>query len=73
MQIWTEYWARKELENTEPLHRANAIINQVAWNKDAWPTTKPSAFVTLDDRALTFDGHWPEIDALKAFKPWNKK
>ncbi len=36
-------------------------------------TEKPSAMVTLDDRALTFDGTWPEIEALKAFRPWNKK
>lgn len=34
---------------------------------------KPPALVTLDDRALTFDGTWPSIESLKAFKPWNKK
>lgn len=34
---------------------------------------KPAAFVTIDDRALTFDGTWPDIDALKEFKPWNKR
>jgi len=33
---------------------------------------KPAAFVTLDDRAITFDGTWPGIDTLKNFKPWNK-
>lgn len=33
---------------------------------------KPSAMVTLDDRALTFKGEWPDLDVLKAFKPWNK-
>lgn len=73
MQIWIEYWARKELENDDPLYRSNAIINQIAWNKDAWPTTKPSALVTIDDRAITFLGTWPTITDLKAFKPWNKK
>ena len=35
-------------------------------------TDKPSAMVTIDDRALTFDGTWPSFDSLKAFKPWNK-
>lgn len=36
-------------------------------------TTKPSAMVTLDDRALQFTGVWPEIADLKAFQPWNKR
>ncbi len=34
---------------------------------------KPSAQVTIDDRALTFDGSWPTISSLKEFKPWNKR
>ncbi len=38
-----------------------------------WPLEKPPAFVTIDDRALTFDGTWPKIEDLKSFQPWNKK
>lgn len=38
-----------------------------------WPTEKPAAFVTIDDRALTFDGTWPALDTLENFKPWNKR
>jgi len=38
-----------------------------------WPETKPPASVTLDDRAITFDGKWPAIEDLLAFKPWFKK
>jgi len=38
-----------------------------------WPNEKPPALVTIDDRALTFDGTWPSLDAIAAFKPWNKK
>ena len=34
---------------------------------------KPSAHVTLDDRGLTFDGKWPNIQDLLEFKPWNKQ
>jgi len=36
-------------------------------------TEKPPALVTIDDRALTFDGTWPDIGVLLAFKPWNKR
>jgi hypothetical protein len=38
-----------------------------------FPFDKPAAFVSIDDRAITFDGSWPEIGALLAFKPWNKR
>lgn len=38
-----------------------------------WPIEKPSAMVTLDDRAITFDGTWPDMVSLLSFKPWNKK
>lgn len=34
---------------------------------------KPPAHVTLDDRALTFDGTWPDLDALAQFVPWTDK
>lgn len=34
---------------------------------------KPSAVITIDDRALTFTGTWPDLDSLKRFKPWNKR
>ena len=32
----------------------------------------PSACVTLDDRALTFTGPWPDLEELARFKPWNR-
>lgn len=44
------------------------IIDQIEW-----PTEKPPAMVTIDDRAITFDGTWPSTEALLAFKPWNKR
>lgn len=38
-----------------------------------WPTEKPPALVTIDDRAVTFTGTWPDMQSLLEFKPWNKK
>jgi hypothetical protein len=38
-----------------------------------FPTEKPAAMVTLDDRALTFDGTWPTMARLMGFTPWNKR
>ena len=38
----------------------------------SFPTEKPPAFVTLDDRALTFNGIWPDVETLAAFTPWNQ-
>lgn len=41
--------------------------------KIRFPWFKPAAFLTLDDRAMTFDGTWPDLGDMKAFKPWNKR
>jgi hypothetical protein len=38
-----------------------------------WPLEKPAAMITIDDRALTFDGTWPDVATLLSFQPWNKK
>lgn len=35
-------------------------------------TEKPPALVTIDDRAITFTGAWPDVADLIAFRPWNK-
>lgn len=38
-----------------------------------WPLEKPAAFLSIDDRAICFEGVWPDIEAMKTFKPWNKR
>jgi hypothetical protein len=39
----------------------------------SFPTQKPAAFLTIDDRALTFEGKFWDPKDLLAFKPWNKR
>jgi hypothetical protein len=36
-----------------------------------FPTQKPPAIVSIDDRAITFKGVWPTTEAIEEFTPWN--
>lgn len=38
-----------------------------------WPTEKPAAFISIDDRAFCFQGVFPDPKDLLAFIPWNKR
>lgn len=39
----------------------------------SWPWFKPSAVLTIDDRAVCFNGTFPAVNAIKIFQPWNKR
>lgn len=47
------------------------------WRRFSWPWFKPAALITIDDRALTFNGNWSDPayspEGIRAFKPWNKR
>ena len=38
-----------------------------------FPLRKPPAHLTIDDRAICFNGTWPEMTDMVHFTPWNKK
>ena len=38
----------------------------------SFPTQKPPAYLTIDDRAICFRGTFPSILEMDSFKPWNK-
>lgn len=40
--------------------------------KIKFPTKKPGAFLTIDDRAICFDGEFQDPEELLNFKPWHK-
>ena len=39
----------------------------------SFPTQKPAAWLTIDDRAFCFEGEFPSARFMLEFKPWNKK
>lgn len=64
---WETAWCDMQYAAGLPVARTSLLLNIT------FPTEKPSAMVTIDDRALTFTGVWPAMDTLLAFKPWNKR
>lgn len=61
-------WLRKHATNLYGVNQATNLIAVIGF-----PTAKPPAMLTIDDRAITFDGTFPEPTSLLSFKPWNKK
>lgn len=57
-----EPWSELERETI------NEIIRAILW-----PIFKPPAVYTIDDRGHQFDGTWPTLESIAAFRPWNKK
>lgn len=64
---WEGVWIAEQQRAGRPQARTSLLLNI------RFPTEKPSAFLTIDDRALTFTGEWPSMAVLLAFKPWNKR
>ena len=42
-------------------------------DKIQFPTEKPPAHLAIDDRAMMFEGTFPDPESLLSFKPWNRK
>lgn len=36
-----------------------------------FPWSKPAAWLSIDDRAVTFNGKWPSVEFIEKFKPWD--
>ena len=70
----TPIWLQREIHAfADPWpDQARWDMRRIAYREVKWPLFKPPAFVTLDDRALTFTGEWPAVAELRGFKPWNK-
>jgi len=62
---WTEYLFR-----TRPELQKKYYFFEIDFL--SFPQEKPPAFISLDDRTLTFTGIFPEPEKLLSFKAWNK-
>ncbi len=72
MQRWLE---KQLLQHISQINVAlePARVKALVHEEIQWPTAKPPAKVTIDDRAIQFTGAWPAIEELEDFVPWNKK
>ena len=64
MRRWLRRWMSHDADMTI-FEAEDWIIENIKF-----PTSKPPAFIGLDDRVLTFVGAFPSMDALKGFKSW---
>jgi hypothetical protein len=65
-KYWTEYLFQKQPETSSSYPSGSCPLIQFV-------DEKPPAFLTIDDRAITFTGEWPDIQELRKFQPWFKR
>ena len=61
MREWVKHWVETELDEFHHPGHLYLVERDIEF-----PTAKPPAHVSIDDRALTFDGTWPEMQAILA-------
>lgn len=63
---------------------AGGVVDMQMWLKEygmsddelqniSFPTQKPAAWITIDDRCFQFRGEFPTVDYLNGYKAWNKR
>lgn len=64
-------------------HQDGGVVAMARWLEDnglpaevlariSFPTAKPAAHLTIDDRAVRFDGEFPTVEEVSSFRPWWK-
>ena len=75
MRAWlVKGFTELESDGTNEEQTVNAHLQAIDMvNQLEFPTQKPAAVMTIDDRAYRFEGRFPSLDWLDRFKPWNKR
>jgi hypothetical protein len=70
MQAWMRRWSEKEFSSGHPMTWEAGPVYPIGFAHE-----KPAAFLTIDDRAVEFDGDWNSLDpaAMLDFKPWYQR
>lgn len=72
MAAWFQRQAREYSEaHSLTANEETRLLDVV--DRVQFPSSKPKAFVGLDDRIFTFEGQWPAPEVLLGWKPWNKR
>lgn len=63
------FWGRRAMRKYLVKHGLPKAYLEVL----KFPVKKPPAFLTIDDRAICFNGTFPTTEEMLSFKAWNKK
>ena len=78
MKLWLWKWACKEWDlPLDPDHPDNNVPCELPNNYFRYhmkfPTKKPPAWITIDDRCFLFKGTFPTIEDIDGFSSWIRK
>jgi hypothetical protein len=75
MQAWMLVHSREEFGDDHPMSMMDGERDPGFQYPITIAYEKPAAFLTIDDRAICFEGDWSELDPadMLQFKPWNKR
>lgn len=61
-------WFLRQAEDLGIPNAGQALLDHLEF-----PTRKPAAYLTIDDRCICFRGTFPDTMEIEAFKPWHSK
>lgn len=64
-----DFYVKQFIDSIDPL---DSVVLSFIGNL-SFPETKPHAFISIDDRAITFRGTFRDMfEKIENFKPWNR-